>query len=132
LIHPKNWKSQNQFFPIQNGSKHLKKFSKIELFKKMLKNVWFIQKIETLKINFSHTKWDIKLSKIEFFKKYGIIMVIRVIENQQDLELLPSVELLDTGGIYYSSYWKIAGLAACYFQGNSWKLGVFIIRVIGK
>ena len=27
-------------------------------------------------------------------------MVIRVIENQQDLELLPSVELLDTGGIY--------------------------------
>ena len=21
LIHPENWKSQNQFFPIQNGSK---------------------------------------------------------------------------------------------------------------
>ena len=24
LIHPENWKSQNQFFPIQNGSKHFK------------------------------------------------------------------------------------------------------------
>ena len=59
-------------------------------------------------------------------------MVIRLIENQQDLEPLPSVELLDTGGIYNSSYWKIAGLAACYFQGNSWKLGASIIRVIGK
>ena len=23
LIHPEDWKSQNQFFPIQNGSKHL-------------------------------------------------------------------------------------------------------------
>ena len=63
---------------------------------------------------------------------HGIIMVIRVIGKQQDLGLLLSVELLETGGIYNSSYWKIAGLAACYFQGNSWKLGASIIRVIGK
>ena len=28
--------------------------------------------------------------------------------------------------------WKIAGLSACYFQGNSWKSGASIIRVIGK
>ena len=52
--------------------------------------------------------------------------------ENKDCTLLFSVELLETGGIYISSYWKIAGLAACYFQGNSWKLGVSIIQVIGK
>ena len=79
MIHPKNWKFQNQFLPIQNGSKHLKFFSKIKLFKKMLKIVWFVQKIENLKINLFHTKWDKKLSKIEFLKTHGTIIVIRVI-----------------------------------------------------
>ena len=63
---------------------------------------------------------------------HDTIMVIRVIRKQQDFGLLLSVKLLETGGIYNSSYWKIAGLAACHFQGNSWKLGASIIRVIGK
>ena len=27
------------------------------------------------------------------------------------------------GGFHNLGYWKIAGLAAFYFQGNSWKLG---------
>ena len=35
-------------------------------------------------------------------------------------------------GIHNSGYWKIAGLTACHFQGNSWKLGASIIQVIGK
>ena len=46
--------------------------------------------------------------------------------------MLFSGEPLETGSIHNSGYWKIAGLTACYFQGNSWKLGASIIRVIGK
>ena len=46
--------------------------------------------------------------------------------------MLFSGDTLETGSIHNSGYWKIAGLTACYFQGNSWKLGASIIRVIGK
>ena len=44
---------------------------------------------------------------------------IRVLENSRPNGLLFSRELMETGGINNSGYWKIAGLAACYFQGNS-------------
>ena len=33
-------------------------------------------------------------------------------------------------GINNMGYWKIAGLTACYFQGNSRKLGASIIWLI--
>ena len=54
------------------------------------------------------------------------------LENSRPDGLLFSGELLEIGGIHNSSYWKIVGLTACYFQGNSRKLGASTIRVIGK
>ena len=50
----------------------------------------------------------------------------KLLENS----LLFSGELLETGSIHDSGYWKIAGLTTCYFQGNSWKLGASTIQVI--
>ena len=84
-----------------------------------------------------------KFSKIEFFKKCSkwsdlarkleiFMCKFKLLENSRPNGLLFSEELPETGSIHNSDYWKIAGLAACYFQGNSWKLGVSIIRVIGK
>jgi len=55
-----------------------------------------------------------------------------LLENSRPNGLLFSGELMETGGINNSGYWKIAGLAACYFQENSWKLGASIIREIGN
>jgi hypothetical protein len=54
------------------------------------------------------------------------------LENSRPDGLLFSGELLETGGIHNSSYWKIAGLTACYFHRNSWKLGASIVWIIGK
>ena len=44
LIHPENWKSQNQFFPYKMGRNTWKIF-KNRIFQKMLKIIWFGQKI---------------------------------------------------------------------------------------
>jgi len=55
-----------------------------------------------------------------------------LLENSRPKGLLFSGELMETGGIHNSGYWKIEGLTACYFQGNSWKLGASILWVIGK
>ena len=73
------------------------------------------------------SKWSDLARKLEIF-----MCKFKLLENSRPNGLLFSGELLETGSIHNSGYWKIAGLAACYFQGNSWKLGVSIIRVIGK
>ena len=84
-----------------------------------------------------------KFSKIEFFKKCSkwsdlarkleiFMCKFKLLENSRPNGLLFSEELLETGSIHNSGYWKIAGLTACYFQGNSRKLGAPIIQVIGK
>ena len=98
-------KSQHQFFPIWNGSKH---FFQKWIFSKTLKIVWFHQIIRNFYIQ------------------------IQVNGKSKHNSMLFSGELMETGSIQNSGYWKIAGLTACYFQGNSWKLGASIIRVIGK
>ena len=74
----------------------------------MLKIVWFDQKIR------------------------NFYMQIQVDGKSKHNGMLFSEELMETGSIHNSGYWKIAGLTACYFQGNSWKLGASIIPVIGK
>ena len=51
-------------------------------------------------------------------------LYFELLENSRPSGLLFSGELLETGGIHNSSYWKIAGLAACYFQGNSRNWGI--------
>ena len=63
--------------------------------------------------------------------RFGILAHC-VLENSRPNGLLFSGELLETGGIHNSGYWKIAGLTACYFQVNSWRLLIYFIRVIGK
>ena len=63
LIHRENWKSQNQFFPIQNGLKHVKIF-KNGFFQKKLKIFWKYsessdssRRLKITKSIFSHSKW---------------------------------------------------------------------------
>ena len=52
--------------------------------------------------------------------------------NTYQFQKLNFQEIPGNRGIHNSGYWKIAGLTACYFQGNSWKLEVSIIMVIGN
>ena len=59
-------------------------------------------------------------------------MQIQVNGKSKHNGMLFSGEVMETRSIENSGYWKIAGLTACYFQGNSWKLGASIIWVIGK
>jgi hypothetical protein len=51
---------------------------------------------------------------------------LKYLYRWQAYGLLFSMELLDTGVIQNFSFWKIACLKACNFQGNSWILGASI------
>ena len=118
---------KSQDFSHAKWLKTLVKFFKNRIFQKMIKIVWFVQKIENLKINFFHTKWVKILVKI--FKNRILQKVLKIVWFGQKIRnffvqsQLSSRELLETGGIHNLGYWKIAGLTACYFQGNFWKLG---------
>ena len=50
--------------------------------------------------------------------------------NTYKFQKLNFQEIPGNRGIHNSGYWKIAGLTACYFQGNSWKLGASTISVV--
>ena len=118
---------------------------------------WFIQRIKNLNFKkiFSHTKWVktlVKIFKNGFFQKsskfFGkcsessdsfrklkvsiYFFQYKMGHNTYKFQKLNFQEIPGNRGIHNSGYWKIAGLTACYFQGNSWKLGASIIRVIGK
>ena len=86
--------SKWNFFPIQNGSKHLKFFQKNEFFQKILRTFWFIQKIENFKIKrFCHTKWvktlKIFLNTKNFQKILRTFWFIQKIENFKNQDILP-------------------------------------------
>merc|ERR1712102_108071 len=121
----------------------------------MLRIFQFIQKIENLKINFSHTKWVktlVKIFKNGFFQKsskfFGkcsessdsfrklkvsiYFFQYKMGHNTYKFQKLNFQEIPGNRGIHNLGYWKIAGLTACYFQGNSWKLRASTIWVIGK
>ena len=65
--------------------------------------------------------------------KLGVSISFLLWENCRGFPLQFSGELLKTGGIHKLIIMgKLQGLCPCNFQGNSWKLGASIIRVMGK
>ena len=111
--------SKWNFFPIQNGSKHLKFFQKNEFFQKILRTFWFIQKIENFKIKrFCHTKWVLTKDTYNFFKYQNF---------SKDTENL----------LIHLENWKFQKLRYFTIQNRSKyllfdKRSASIIRVMGK
>ena len=135
------------FFPMQNGSKQL------EFSKRCSKLCFSSWKLKSWIKNFSYTKLGSSIIQVITLGNWGYssgywkisgltvgdpnsllisgeVLETRGIHNLDYWKiavLLLSGELLETGGIHNSGYGKIAGQMACYFQGNSWRLGASII-----
>ena len=76
------------------------------------------------------------MEDLHVYGKYFINSMENWIVANQDVKSEKSeTKILETLFINDPSVhfcWKIAEATACYFQGNSWKLGASIIWVIGK
>ena len=111
------------------------------------------RRLKISKSIFSHTKWVktlVKIFKNGFFQKsskfFGkcsessdsfrklkvsiYFFQYKMGHNTYKFQKLNFQEIPGNRGIHNSGYWKIAGLTACYFQGNSWKLGASTMPVI--